>query len=395
MSIFNLKSVIRIVCAKFTADYLVEEIKELGFEITQSNDTGIEIEGTLADCQKLNLYLRTAYRVIFLLDSFEAENPEMLYKNLSSLPWEDYIPDDGYISISSYVNNIYIRDSRFANLKVKDAVVDRIQEKRGTRPNSGPENLGTSLYLYWNESEASIFIDTSGDTIAKHNYRKIPLKAPMIEALATSIVKATRWDYNTPFINPMCGSGTLAIEAALLAINKAPGLLRDDFGFMHVRGYKDEIWEELKKEAVSQIRDFTGPKIIATDIDYKAIRAAEANAKLAGVSKYIEFKATPFEYTRLPKEGGIIVVNPPYGERLGEFDDLADLYARMGNWFKHKAGGYTAFVFTASSDLMKYIGLKPRKKIPFYNAKLECRLLEYELYEGSKKINPKGESSGL
>jgi putative N6-adenine-specific DNA methylase len=389
MSVFQLKSTIRIVCARYCAPYLEQELLTLGYSPVNVYETGIELNGTLLDCMKLNLYLRTAYRVLFLLDNFEANTPDELYKELKTLPWTEYINPSGYISITSHVETPTIRDTRFANLRVKDAIVDYIFEKKKIRPDSGPNNSRTVLFLYWKNKDAAIYLDTSGDTIAKHNYRKITTQAPMMEALASSVVMATRWTGNGTFINPMCGSGTLAIEAALIAINKAPGLMRSNFGFMHISGYKELNWLELRHQAKAEIKEPSARlQIIATDRDFRAISASQTNAKMAGVERLIEFKCTSFERTFLPKNEGIILLNPPYGERIGA-DDLEDLYAHIGFWFKQEATGYDAYVFTGSPELAKRIGLKTNRKIPFYNAKLECRLLEYELYKGSRKYDNK------
>jgi putative N6-adenine-specific DNA methylase len=388
MSVFQLKSTIRITCARYCAPYLEEELLLLGYTPENIAESGIELKGTLLDCMRLNMYLRTAYRVLFLIDSFEASNPDELYKELNSLPWDEYIPAKGYISITSHVENIHIRDTRFANLRVKDAVVDKISSKMGTRPDSGPDTSRTVLFLFWRHNEAAIYIDTSGDTIAKHAYRRMTAQAPMMESLAACVVMATGWRGHGNFINPMCGSGTIVIEAALIAINKAPGLMRSNYGFMHILGFPEAKWQEIRNEAKNAIKDPAPDlKIIATDRDFRALNAAETNAKVAGVERLVEFKAMPFERTFLPKSEGIIVINPPYGERMGANDELDNLYAHIGFWFKQKATGYTAYVFTGNPELAKRIGLKTSRKIPFFNAKIECRLLEYELYQGSRKYS--------
>ena len=198
------------------------------------------MKGTLQDCIKLNLNLRCASQVLFSLQEFKADNADDLYKTLLDFPWEDVLTVDGYFSISSNVSNDTINNSLFANVKVKDAIVDRFRNKTGERPNSGPELDKTVIHLYWKESLAEIFIDTSGETLSKHGYRKIPGKAPMLESLAAATLLATKWDRKSAFINPMCGSGTVAIEAALLATNRKPGLLRFNYAFMHLVGYTEE-----------------------------------------------------------------------------------------------------------------------------------------------------------
>jgi len=387
MSIFKLKSTIRINCARRSNIYLKKEVEELGYKIDAEGDASVEITGTLADCMKLNLYLRTAYRVLFLIDTFEAENPDLLYDHLVSIPWEEYIEPTGYISISSFIENDYIKDTRFGNLKVKDAIVDRMQEKTGKRPDSGPDTDKMVLYLYWKNSDAAIFIDTSGDTIAKHNYRNFSVKAPMQEALAAAVILATRWDCKSAFINTMCGSGTLAIEAALLASNKAPGLMRHNFGFSHIKGYDDTIWKDLRLEAARKTSRTLSFPIIASDNDPRALSAARENAKSARVDHLIRFELCDFEETPIPDTNkGVVILNPEYGERMGEEEILEETYGFIGDFFKKKCKGYTGYIFTGNMDLAKKVGLKAKRRIEFYNAKIDCRLLEYELYEGTRVV---------
>ena len=384
MSIFELKSLIRVACAKRISPYLEEEIKNLGYIPLQVTDTGIDLNGTLEDCMKLNLYLHTAFRVLFLIHEFEAEGPEPLYEAIKDLTWEDYVPADGYVCISSFVQNDHIRDTRFANLKVKDAIVDRIYKVKKRRPDSGPNTDRTVVFLYWKEQNASIFIDTSGDTIAKHGYRKTTVKAPMQEALAAATIFASKWDKNSAFVNPMCGSGTLAIEAALIAIEKGPGLLRANFGFMHLPGYEPKTWKALQNEAVEKIKGDLPFRIIATDNNFKAMQAAQENAQIAKVDHLIEFRKCDFEESPIPDENkGIVMLNPEYGERLGDEESLEPVYKGIGDFFKQKCKGYTGYVFTGNPELAKKIGLKAKRRIPFYNATIDCRLLEFELYEGS------------
>jgi putative N6-adenine-specific DNA methylase len=231
--------------------------------------------------------------------------------------------------------------------------------------------------------QAVIYLDTSGETIAKHGYRKFPGKAPLMESLASAVLMGTTWDRGMPFVNPMCGSGTLAIEAALLARNIYPGQFRTNYGFMHTNNYRSEDWEKVKSGLPKQPMTF--PRIIATDHDRNAIHTARKNAEAAGVADKITFVSCDFAETRLPEGPGVLILNPEYGERLGEFNDLENTYSRIGDFFKKKAQGYTGYIFTGNLDLAKRVGLRTKRRIPFFNARIECRLLEYELYSGSRK----------
>ncbi len=388
MQVFHTKSKIIITCNKRLAPYLQAEVEALGFTPDRVFSTGLELTGTVTDCIKLNLNLRCASQVLYSLKSFTAENPARLYKDLVEMEWESLIDFTGYFSVTSNVDNETITTPLFANLKVKDAIVDRIKEKKEIRPNTGPELDKVVIHLYWKDDKADIFLDTSGETLAKHGYRKLPGKAPMLEALAASTIMSTNWDQKSPFVNPMCGSGTLAIEAALLATNKRPGLFRMNYSFMHVLGYEEELFfaerRLLKDQSVKTI-DF---EIIATDISADAVDIARKNAQTAGVDQLITFKVCDFAETPVPSTPGVIMFNPEYGERLGVHTKLEATYKRMGDFMKQEAKGYRGYIFTGNPDLAKRIGLRASRRVEFYNGKLDCRLLEYELYEGSRRESP-------
>lgn len=390
MQVFHTESKIVITCNKRLSPYLQQEVEELGFTPTRVFQTGVELKGTVNDTIPLNLNLRTASQVLYLLKSFHAANPKELYEQLVEIPWEELIDFTGYFSVTSNVNNEHILTPLFANVKVKDAIVDRIKDKKGLRPNSGPELNKTVIHLYWQDDKADIFLDTSGETLAKHSYRKIPGKAPMLEALATSTILATKWDGQSPFINPMCGSGTLAIEAALLATDKRPGLFRMNYGFMHIMGYEETVFFTERRKLKYRAKKETGFQIIATDISEDAVDIARKNANTAGVEHLIDFAVCDFADTEVPEQAGIVMFNPEYGERLGTHTKLEITYKRIGDYLKQKCKGYRGYIFTGNADLAKKIGLRASRKIEFYNGKLDCRLFEYELYDGSKR-EPKPE----
>lgn len=395
MQVFHTESKIVITCNKRLSPYLQKEVEELGFKPVRVFQTGVELLGTVTDCIALNLNLRCASQVLYLLKSFKAHDPQELYDNLVQIEWEKLIDFSGYFSVSSNVNNEHIRTPLFANVKVKDAIADRIKAQKGLRPNSGPEVNKTLVHLYWQDSDADIFMDTSGETLAKHGYRKIPGKAPMLEALAASTIMATNWDMKSTFINPMCGSGTLAIEAALLATDKCPGLFRMNYGFMHIMGYDETVFFTERRKLKDKAKKEISFKIIATDISDDAVDIAQKNAKTAGVEHLIDFSVCDFADTPVPEEAGIVMFNPEYGERLGVHTKLEMTYKRVGDFMKAKCKGYRGYIFTGNPDLAKKIGLAAKRKIEFYNGKLDCRLLEYELYEGSKRAPKEEEKENI
>lgn len=388
MQVFHNKSRVIITSNKRLSPYLQEEVTALGYTIVRSFQTGVELNITLSECIKLNLNLRCASQILYALKSFKANTPDELYNELVGMEWEELIDFSGYFSVTSNVDNPTISTPLFANLKVKDAIVDRIKDKKGIRPNSGSDVNKAVVHLYWKDSEADIFIDTSGETLAKHGYRKIPGKAPMLEALASGVIYATKWDRKSPFVNPMCGSGTLAIEAALIATNRSPGLYRMNYGFMHIIGYDEEVFFAERRILKDQVVKNVDLKIVASDISADAVEVSQRNAKTAGVDGLIDFQVCDFSETQVPQgNGGAVVFNPEYGERLGVHSKLELTYKAMGDFMKKECKGYFGYIFTGNPDLAKKIGLRADKKIEFYNGKLDCRLLEYELYDGSRRTD--------
>jgi putative N6-adenine-specific DNA methylase len=270
-------------------------------------------------------------------------------------------------------------------VKCKDAIVDRIRNQCGQRPDSGNERAGAVVFLYWNQDDVKVYLDTSGESLSRRGYRKIPMKAPMQETLAAAVVMATGWNYEGAFVNPMCGSGTLAIEAALLAQGRPPGLLRSNYGFMHIKNFDAAVWQTCRTAARAlPKRKMTGP-IIASDISADAVAAARQNARTAGVEQLIEFHVCDFSETPVPPGGGVVLLNPEYGERLGSEPELEPLYHNIGDFFKKRCKGYTGYVFTGNLELGKRIGLRSSRRILFFNSQIECRLLGFQLYDGSKR----------
>ncbi|MBX2922317.1 MAG: class I SAM-dependent RNA methyltransferase [Chitinophagaceae bacterium] len=386
MNIFTTSSFITITCHKRITPYLLQEVTELGYAVKDSFVTGVRIYGTVTDCIRLNLNLRCASQVLYSLKKFEAHNADEIYRQVTTYPWELILPENTYFSVTSNVSNETINNNLFANLKVKDAIVDRLRNKREKRPPTGSELTGAVIHLFWKGNEAEIFADTSGHSIARHGYRKIPGLAPMLEALASAAIYATRWDRRSPFINPMCGSGTVAIEAALIASNRRPGLFRNNYSFMHLQGYDETVY--LKEDALleSRINEAARPRIVASDCSEKAIENAKKNAIAAGVAGMIEFFVCDFADTEVPQGvPGVVFLNPEYGERLGQVQELEHTYRRIGDFFKQRCGGYYGYVFTGNLELAKKMGLKAGRRIEFYTSTIDCRLLEYELYEGSRR----------
>lgn len=385
MGVFETKRKVVITCNKWLSPALQQEVEALGYKPDRVFQTGVELTANVNDCIRLNLNLRTASQVMYSLKSFTCDHPDTLYRQTLGLPWEQLIARNGYFSVTSNVFHPTISTNLYANLRVKDAIVDTMRRASAIRPSTGSDLIAVVVHLFWKNDQAELFLDTSGESLARHGYRKLPGSAPMLEALAAATVFSTRWDRQSLFINPMCGSGTLAIEAALIATHRMPGLLRDNYAFMHVLDYNDAVYKEELERLRHQVMVPPGLRIIASDISERAVEIARINAARAGVEELIDFQVCDFADTEVPEGDGVVMVNPEYGERLGEEAALQSTYARIGDFFKQRCQGKTAYVFTGNLELAKSVRLKPSRRIEFLNAKIDCRLLEYGMYVGSKR----------
>jgi putative N6-adenine-specific DNA methylase len=383
---YNTASKIIVTCNRRLSAYLEKEIIALGYTPVKVFLTGVELQGTMQDCIKLNLHLRCASQVLLSIKEFYCDHPEDLYDAVLDINWTSIITPETYFSVTSNVFHDSINNGMYANVKVKDAIVDVFKDKGLERPSTGPLQDAAVIHLHWKHEDAELFLDTSGETLAKHGYRRFPGRAPMLESLAACTIVAGKWDRASHFVNPMCGSGTLAIEAALMASNRAPGLLRNNYSFMHFVGYQEAIYLQEKEIIKNQIQENNSIKIIASDISNQAIEVARANAEIAEVDHLIDFQICDFRDTQVPQhEAGVVYINPEYGERLGEIEQLEITYKAMGDFLKQSCQGYNAYIFTGNLDLAKKIGLKASRRIEFYNGKIDCRLLEYEMYRGTKR----------
>lgn len=415
-------------CAKGLAPHTADELTRLGYTIVDTTENTVVVRGGMRDMMTLNLKLRTAHRVLVPLLRAPCGNLRYLYNDVYSIDWENQLEQDGYFTVNSVVRNETVRDTRMPSLVAKDAIVDRMRDKCGGRPDSGRESYGAAVFVYWMDDELIVYLDTTGEPLSKRGYRKMPGSAPMQETLAAGCILASGWDAHSPFIAPMCGSGTPAIEAALLAMNRAPGSFKSHFGFMALKRYRqtipgeragpsvrqrfgaspEQIWKDMVVTARSQERTQGLPPIIATDVSEEAIETAHLNAIAAGVSEHITFDVCDFAATKLPPPPGVILMNPPYGERLesGAVSDavsdenhaahsgeaLAPLYGRIGDFLKQKGAGYVGCVLTGNMELSRKVGLRSTKRVPFFNGPIECRLIVFDLY-GDEQQEPADDAS--
>ena len=386
-------------CAKQLSRWTEVEVRDMGYKPVEVTENTVVVRGAMRDVMRLNLWLRTAHRVLVPLLRTTCRNIRDLYEAVASIDWENHLEADGYFSVSSIVHNLTIRDTRIPSLYTKDAIADRMREKCQRRPDSGGENRGAAVFVYWEKDEAIIYLDTSGEPLSKRGYRRIPGSAPMQETLAAACIMAMKWNRNSPFLSPMCGSGTPAIEATLMAMNRAPGALKGHFAFQSIKGYTriipgesapnvaprqhagaspEQIWKEMVLEAKERETAADLPRVIATDISPEAVENAHTNAIAAGVAPYIEFKACDFAETPIPSTPGCIFFNPEYGIRLGDPKELAPVYERIGTFMNEKCRGWTGALITGNPDLAKLVNLYYKTRIPFFNGPIDCRLFLYE-----------------
>jgi len=374
----------RVTCAPSLSPYLKEELDTLGFDALSMDKTGVEIEATTTEAMMLNLRLRTAFHVLQRFADINCRNADELYSEAKRLPWDRVIDPNGFLSVTSNVRNETITNSMFPNMRLKDAICDKLTATVGKRPDAGSSTDGMVVNLHWVDNKARIYLNMTGRKLSDRGYRKMPFMAPMRETIAAAVLMEMKYDGTRPLVVPMCGSGTVAIEAALMAKQRAPGLLRSNYGCTKWLGADIDAWSQLRADSKKlQVKNDPAP-IIATDIEKEAVEASRKNAVTAGVEHLIEFHVCDFAKTPMPEATGDVVLHGEYGMRLGEDDDLVSTYKRIGDFLKTDCAGWDGYVFTSGKPLIGAIRLKVSKRTPFINAEIDCRLLRYELYKGSR-----------
>jgi putative N6-adenine-specific DNA methylase len=363
-------------------EVLANELTALGAQNVKILNRAVSFSGDKAMIYRTNLHLRTALKILKPINVFKAKNEVELYKGIYNINWADYMGVENTLSIFTVVSSQYFNHTQYVALKAKDALVDQFRNSFGKRPSIDTNNPDIHIHLHLVEDECTVLLDSSGEPLNKRGYRVNSLIAPINEVLAAGMILLSGWDGKSNFIDPMCGSGTLPIEAALIAYNIPPGIFRKQFAFEKWKDFDKDLFEEIYNEDYPE-RKFEH-KIIAADISSGAVRIATENAKNAFIQNKIEFITQSFERFTPPEDGGIVMMNPPYGERLKK-NDIEAFYERIGNQLKKSFAGYEAWIISNNKEAIKRIGLKPSAKIPLINGALECNFLQYNLYKGSKK----------
>lgn len=358
-------------------EVLEGELRTFGFDRVERVPGGVYFETNWEGCYRANLKLRTATRVVLPILDFPSYNDEDLYHNVQKHDYTKYIDADGTVAVEASVRESVHTDSRFVAMRVKDAVVDQFREKFGERPDVDPERPDLMLVVRVVRNNVQISIDTSGSGLFKRGYRKEMVTAPLKEHLAAGLLELSGWDAQCSIVDPMCGSGTILIEGALKAMGIGPGTLRSEFGFQRWKTFQKETWNRVVEETLGEERAELPFKFYGYDIDSKAIRASKANAAAAGVSDLIDFKKQEVSLLEPPCERGLIIVNPPYGERLDE--NVKDTFRDLGYALRTRFPGWTCWLLSGSKDFSNLMGLKSSRRMPVFNGPIECRFLKYEI----------------
>lgn len=360
-------------------DILAQEIAELGGEDIEIGKRMVSFKGDKQLLYKTNLCCRTALRVLKPIFSFTASDTDEVYEKIKSFDWHQYLSPEQTFSIESVVFSEEFKHSKFVTYRAKDAIADFFMEKTGKRPSVRLNNADLILNLHIAHNTCTLSLDSSGESLHKRGYRVAQTEAPINEVLAAGLILKSGWKGEKNFIDPMCGSGTILIEAALIATNTAPGIYRKDFAFERWNDYDEELFDSLYNDDSNE-KEFNF-KIYGSDISPKAIAIARENIKSAGMAKYIDLQVKPFQqYTEAP-ENGILITNPPYGERISS-KDLLGLYEMIGSQLKHVFKGYDAWIISYHDECFNKIGLKPAICINMMNGSLECEYRKYEIFEG-------------
>lgn len=375
--------------AKGLEPLVADELKALGAKEVKEARGGASFEGMPADAYRACLWLRTANRVLYPVARFPAPDAAALYTAIRNMPWEQDVSPDGTLAVDFGGTSESISNTQFGAQKVKDAIVDRFRDLTGRRPSVDRVRPDLQVNCHLHRGLATVSIDLSGDSLHMRGYREAGVAAPLKENLAAALLLKCGWPEiaksGGSFVDPLCGSGTLVIEAALMAGDVAPGLLRDYWGFQGWLKHDQKLWETtlLQARERQNAGRGKGPTILGMDMDAKAILASQKNARTAGVAPAIRFEHKALEVNVLPPNlaAGLVVTNPPYGERLGTVETLGPLYAALGDWLKRNCRHWKAGVITDATDLAKQTGLRARKINSFYNGALECKLLQFEVEE--------------
>lgn len=365
-------------------DVLIEELEELGFKVTEKLNRAVQLKGTWKDVYFLNLHLRCAISVLVEIKRFKIRNEDELYKRCMDIDWTQYFTLDRSFAVKGAVFSDFFKHSQFPFLLVKDAIVDTFRKRDGNRPDVNVKTPQVLFDLYINRDLVTISLNTSGLPLFQRGYRQTAGEAPLNEVVAAGLIRMTGWDRRSTFLDPFCGSGTLLIEAALLATGIPSNIERQHYAFKNFANFNAELWEEIYNASVKRVSALPC-RIIGSDVSDEMVTKTRRNLRALPIGRFVETSVQSFEQVKCPEEKGVLVSNPPYGERMGE--NIEEMYEELGNWMKNEMKGFDCWILSASESGFKSLGLKPDRKIRLYNGELECSFRKYSVYEGTKKIH--------
>ncbi|MGA8146093.1 MAG: THUMP domain-containing protein [Gallionellaceae bacterium] len=372
-------------CPRGLEKLLSDELIALGASDAHTSDGGVAFSGDWPLCYRANLHSRFASRILWRVQEPAPYRSEQdIYKTALGLPWPRWFAVECTIRVNMTAIKCPLKSVEFLTLKIKDAVCDKFREHGGLRPSVDTVAPDMRIHAFIEGNNLTLYLDTSGEALFKRGVRLHTNIAPLRENLAAGILKLAGWQPGVPLLDPMCGSGTFLIEAAQMTLGIAPGIARS-FAFEQMKNFDAAKWHEMKQQSVAAQRPVEALPIYGSDLYGDALKAARQNLELAGLSGAVQLKQANVLEISAPADYGILVANMPYGERMGELDELAELYPRLGDALKKKFGGWTAYLFTADKAILKLMRLSPSRRIPLFNGAIECRLLEYRIVAGGNR----------
>jgi putative N6-adenine-specific DNA methylase len=363
---------------------LADELRALGATGIRELKRAVAFDGDIRMLYRANYELRTALRILMPIHSFPAYNERTYYEAVREVDWTEYMRVDDTLAVDAIAVGEVFRHSKYVGLMTKDAIVDQFRDQYGRRPNVNTVAPTLRVNVHVQGTHCDISLDASGDSLHRRNYRRDTVEAPLNEVLAAGMILLSGWNGKGPFVDPMCGSGTLPIEAAMIATQTPPQQKRESFGFFKWPDFNRKVWETVKKEADARVRPFEF-QILASDKDPRARNATSINVMSAGLEHTVQVEKMAFEKLAPPEGPGTLVANPPYDERL-KMEDIAEFYKSIGDRLKQEWSGWDAWLISSNREALKHVGLRPSKKITLFNGALECSFQKFELYEGTKRV---------
>ncbi len=371
-------------CPRGLEALLEKELQGIGASNIKPTDGGVAFMGEISVCYSANLHSRIATRVLWQVARGKYATEDDLYQAAYKINWPNWfdVKHDFMVKVTGV--KCPLKSLEFATLRVKDAVCDKFRQAVGSRPYIDTKNPAVRIHAYLTADEYIYYVDTSGDSLHQRGNRKASIEAPLRENLAAGILQLSGWKVGEPLLDPMCGSGTFLLEAAMIALNIAPGLKRN-FGFEKLKNFESDTWKKIKNDALKKVKPATFQKLYGSDLDLRAVRVAKQNLQEAGLLEAVQLAHVDVLEASPPAESGVLVANPPYGVRIGEDADLAAFYPKLGEALKRKFAGWNTYFLTNDLRMPKLMRLSPSKKTPLFNGPLECRLFEIKMVAGSNR----------